>query len=208
LRQENSIIILANGLFPSGHQALEILNGASKIICCDGAADKLIDFGLSPHVIIGDLDSLSTEVRREYASILIQLDDQESNDLTKAVRYCVEQGHESVSILGASGLREDHTLGNISLMLEYFPEIEVRMISDFGIFFLVQSGERIESHVGEKISIFSVDNRIRVSAGGLKYPLNDLQLSNWYKASLNESRADHFTLNFESALPLIVYKVW
>ena len=208
MKQENSIIILANGLFPSGHQALEILNGATKIICCDGAADKLIDFGLSPHVIIGDLDSLSPEVRKEYDSILIQLNDQESNDLTKAVRYCVEQGHESVSILGATGLREDHTLGNISLMLEYFPEIEVRIISDFGIFFLVQSGERIQSHVGEKVSIFSLDNRIRVSASGLKFPLNDLQLSNWYKASLNEATAHHFTLNFESALPLIVYKAW
>ena len=90
MKQENSIIILANGLFPSGHRALEILNGASKIICCDGAAHKLVDFGLSPHVIIGDLDPLGNELRREYASILIQLDDQESNDLTKAVRYCVE----------------------------------------------------------------------------------------------------------------------
>jgi len=208
MKQEHNIVILANGLFPSRPQSLEVLKDAEKRICCDGAADKLIAFGLSPHVIIGDLDSLSKEARIQYASVLIQEDDQESNDLTKAVRYCTEQEYPSVSILGATGLREDHTLGNISLMLEYFPGIDVQIISDYGIFFLVQSGERIESYVGEKISIFSADNRVRVNATGLKFPLKDLQLFNWYTASLNEAIADHFILNFESDLPLIVYKAW
>lgn len=208
MKKEANIVILANGLFPSRLQNLEILKGAEKLICCDGAADKLISYGLSPHVIIGDLDSISREAKALYASVLIQDADQESNDLTKAVHYCMEQGYPSVSILGATGLREDHTLGNISLMLEYFPGIEVRLVSDYGMFFLVQSGQRVESYTGEKISIFSVDNRVRVGASGLKYPLNDLQLSNWYKASLNESSADHFRLNFDSDHPLIVYKAW
>lgn len=208
MKQEHSIVVLANGLFPSGPHCLEVLKQAEKIICCDGAADKLISFGLTPHVIIGDLDSLSSDVRKQYASILIQSDDQESNDLSKAVHYCMEKGYPSLTILGATGLREDHTLGNISLMLEYFPGIEVQIISDYGIFFLVQSGDEIKSIAGERISIFSVDNRVRVSATGLKYPLNDLQLSSWYTASLNEATGDHFILKFKSDLPLIVYKAW
>ena len=201
-------MILANGLFPSDGTCLNILKGAEKIICCDGAADKLMDSGLRPHVIIGDLDSLSDQAKDQHKSILIRDEDQESNDLTKAVHYCVEQGYASVSILGATGLREDHTLGNISLMLEYFPEIEVEIISDFGRFFLVQSGEPVRSRTGEKISIFSVDNRVRVSALGLKYPLVDLQLSKWYTASLNEAAADQFTLHYAPDGPLIVYKAW
>ena len=93
-------------------------------------------------------------------------------------------------------------------MLEYYPVIEVQMISDFGIFFPVQSGERVESSAGEKISIFSVDNRVRVNANGLKFPLIDLQLSKWYTASLNEATAEYFVLEYSSDLPLIVYKAW
>ena len=208
MKKEHKIVILANGLFPSEQRCLNILKSAEKIICCDGAADKLIDSGLMPQVIIGDLDSLSDQAKDQHKSILIRDEDQESNDLTKAVHYCMEQGYASVSILGATGLREDHTLGNISLMLEYFPEIEVEIISDFGRFFLVQSGEPVRSRVGEKISIFSVDNRVRVSALGLKYPLEDLQLSKWYTASLNEAAADQFTLHYASDGPLIVYKAW
>ena len=208
MNRDGGIVILANGLFPSRPQSQELLKNAEKLICCDGAADKLISFGLSPHVIIGDLDSLSREAAAKYSSILIRDTDQECNDLTKAVRYCIRQGYPSVSILGATGLREDHTLGNISLMLEYYPGIEVQMISDFGIFLLVRSGEEIKSRPGEKISVFSVDNRVEVRASGLKFPLNDLQLKKWYVASLNEATADHFILEFSSDLPLIVYKAW
>ncbi len=208
MKADRKVVILANGLFPTARRGLDLLKAADLLICCDGAADKLIAKGLLPHVIIGDMDSLSTEVSELYASLMIQSDDQESNDLTKAVHYCIEEGYPSVTILGATGLREDHTLGNISLMMEYYPRIEVQIISDFGVFFLAQSGEQVPTFVGEKISFFSIDNRVRVSSTGLKFPLKDLQLSNWYRASLNEATANHFILSFESDLPLIVYRAW
>ncbi len=208
MQAEPKVLILANGLFPTARQGLDLLRTVDLLICCDGGADKLIAYGMVPHVIVGDMDSVSDEVREQYASIVIHSDDQENNDLTKAVHYCIEKGYPTVTILGATGMREDHTLGNISLMLEYHPRIEVQIISDYGMFFLAQSGEQHPSSVGEKISLFSIDNKVRVSSTGLKYPLNDLQLSSWYRATLNEATADHFTLIFESDLPLIVYKAW
>ena len=208
MKADRKVVILANGLFPKAQQGLDLLKSADQLICCDGAADKLIASGMSPHVIVGDMDSVSDEVKELYASIIIHSDDQESNDLTKAVHYCIEKGYPSVFILGATGLREDHTLGNISLMMEYYPRIEVQIISDYGIFLLVSSGEQVQSFIGEKISFFSIDNRVCVSSTGLLYPLKDLRLSNWYRATLNEATADRFMLQFESDLPLIVYKAW
>jgi thiamine pyrophosphokinase len=205
---KDNIIILANGQFPSAQQVLDRLITAEIVICCDGAADKLVGFGMAPHIIVGDMDSISDKTREQYAYSLIRSDDQETNDLTKAVEYCMGQGYPSVTILGATGLREDHTLGNVSLMLEYFPRIGVRMISDFGIFFLVRSGEEVVSQPGDRISIFSIDNTVKVTSKGLKYQLNDLQLSKWYRASLNEVVEESFTLKFKSDIPLIVYRAW
>lgn len=205
---QDNIVILANGRFPETSCGRDLLKSARVVICCDGAADKLIAYGMEPDVIVGDMDSVSAQVREQFASVLIHSDDQESNDLTKAVQYCMEQGYSSVAILGATGLREDHTLGNISLMVEYAPRISVRIISDHGIFFLVYSDEAVETEPGEKISLFSIDNHVRVSSSGLKYPLKDLQLSNWYTASLNEATGDQFTVRFDSPLPLIVYRAW
>jgi len=208
LNWKDKIIILANGQFPSAQQVLDLLRAAETVICCDGAADKLIGFGMTPHIIIGDMDSISDCTREQYATSMILSGDQESNDLTKAVEYCIGQGYPSVTILGATGLREDHTLGNISLMLEYYPRIGVRMISDFGIFSLVRSGEEVVSLQGDRVSIFSIDNTVKVTSKGLKYPLNDLRLSNWYRASLNEVIDERFTLLFESDIPLILYRAW
>ena len=208
MNRKDNIVILANGLFPKARQGLDVLEKAELLICCDGAADKLVGFGMSPDVIIGDMDSISDEIRKQYASIIIHSDNEDTNDLTKALHYCIENNHPSVSILGATGLREDHTLGNISLMIEYFPGIDVRIISDYGMFSMARSGELVHSCAGQKISLFSIDNTTCVTSTGLKYPLNDLQLSNWYRATLNEAAADSFTLQFESDRPLIVYRAW
>ena len=62
------------------------------------------------------------------------MEDQEINDLTKSVRFAHTQGYREVLILGATGLREDHTLGNISLLMDYahlFKRVE--MLSDYGL---------------------------------------------------------------------------
>jgi len=204
----DDVVILANGLFPKAGKCLDVLETAKIVICCDGAADKLVNYGLSPDVIVGDMDSISERTRDQFAEIMIRSDDQDSNDLTKAVRFCISENYTSVIVLGATGLREDHTLGNISLMMEYFPHIEVRIMSDFGMFSLLRSGEHVPSYPGEKISVLSIDNTIRVTSEGLKYPLNELRLSSWYTATLNESTEDNFRLVFESTLPLILYRAW
>jgi len=202
------IVILANGRFPKASHSRSILDQAKIIVCCDNAADKLIRYGRIPDVIIGDLDSLSESTRSRYRDRLIQIEEQESNDLTKAVNYCVQQGYSSVTILGATGLREDHSLGNISLLLEYNKKLKANIISDHGEFSLVQSGIAVPSYPGEQLSFFSVDNRVRVTSEGLKYKLDGLQLHNWWRASLNESEADQFTLHFESEHALILYRLF
>ncbi len=84
MQAEPKVLILANGLFPTAQESLDLLKAADLLICCDGAADKLIAKGMVPQVIVGDMDSVSDEVRKQYASIVIQSDDQENNDPPKA----------------------------------------------------------------------------------------------------------------------------
>jgi thiamine pyrophosphokinase len=113
------VVILADGSFPTHPEPLRLLREASFIACCDGAAAALTDFGIEPGVVIGDLDSLSRELEERYRDRLVPDPDQETNDLTKAVKWCVRHGATELVILGATGKREDHTLGNISLLASY-----------------------------------------------------------------------------------------
>ena len=116
---EGGCVIVANGRFPSAELPLRLLKEAKTIIACDGAVKTLYEKGIHPDAIVGDLDSIPAGLRERYADRIHHVEDQEINDLTKSVRFAHTQGYREVLILGATGLREDHTLGNISLLIDY-----------------------------------------------------------------------------------------
>jgi len=201
----NITVILANGEFPEHEIPVDLLRRAELIVCCDGAVNKLIAYGLEPGIIAGDLDSLSHELKDKYHDKLFQDTDQETNDLTKAVTWCITNGRKELLILGATGLREDHTLGNISLLAEYNKLAKVNMVTDHGVFEVIYSSSTLESSPGQQISIFSIDSSAVVTSRGLKYPMNGLALDNWWKGTLNEALGTEFTLDFSGG-PLIVFR--
>ena len=108
-------------------------------------------------------------------------------------------------ILGATGLREDHTLGNISLLAEYSVTARVKMVTDHGILEAVKMTSSFDSFAGQQVSIFSINSSTAVSSDGLRYPLNSLVLDNWWKGTLNEATGERFTLRFTGG-PLIVFR--
>ena len=125
-------VILADGNFPVHEKPLGYLKSAEHLICCDGSAESLIITGMEPEAIVGDLDSLTTDLKRRFSDRLYQDGDQDTNDLTKAVKWCINRAYKEIVILGATGKREDHTIGNISLLAEYSKEIKVMMVTDTG----------------------------------------------------------------------------
>jgi thiamine pyrophosphokinase len=189
-------VILADGSFPEHEIPLSCLRNASRIICCDGAAGSLIESGLEPFAIVGDCDSLDSWIIDKYADKIFEDADQETNDLTKAVRWCYESGYKDIVILGATGKREDHTIGNISLLAEYARTIRIIMITNTGTFYPFLESCRVPSLPGQQVSVFSIDPETEITSSGLKYPLVKRKLRNWWEATLNEALGDQFELKF------------
>lgn len=196
-------VILANGSYPSHSVPLRLLAGADLIVCCDGAAEKLVAHGLEPGAIVGDLDSVSPELKEKYAKVLYPDNDQETNDLTKAVRWCLSEGIKEIAVVGATGLREDHTLANISLLAEYSRVMKVKMYTDTGIFESFNRSATLDSFPGQQVSVFSITPETAISSEGLRWPLLDLILRNWWQGTLNEALGDQFTLIFASGQILV-----
>ncbi len=196
--------IVADGKFPDHPVPVGYLLNAKRVICCDGAADFVVEFGLEPFAIVGDCDSVNNKIAEKYSDRLYRISEQENNDLTKAVHWCNDRGYKSIVILGATGKREDHTLGNISLLAEYAKLLSVRMITDSGILVPVLKKSKIESVKGQQVSVFSIDPGTIITSSGLKYPLKEMKLKNWWQATLNEAEGPFFELDFQGG-PLIVY---
>ena len=131
-------VILANGEYPTHPLPLRMLEEAKFVVCCDGAANEYISRGHTPDVIIGDGDSLSPEYKELFAPIIHRIADQETNDQTKAVLFLQKKGYRKIAIVGATGKREDHTLGNISLL------IDIRVASRSASFHYQFRSKRIE----------------------------------------------------------------
>lgn len=194
ITEEVDAIILAAGDFPSHPIPLRALEqNRDRIICCDGAADALLQAGFFPEIVVGDGDSISRETYKALSGKIIHDNDQETNDLTKAVRYAVSLHYKRLLILGATGKREDHTLGNISLLADYSDRAEVRMLTDYGVIMPLSGNGMLASYPGQQISIFCMDQS-PLTISGLKWPVENRIINRWWEATLNEALSDRFEI--------------
>jgi len=201
-------IILASGEYPVHPAPLRMLAEARRVICCDGAANTFCAGGKTPDFIIGDLDSLSPELRALHANRVVHEPSQETNDLSKAFQFCVRHGWRDIVVLGAGGGREDHLLGNISLLADFAPEANAVMATNHGFMRAHHlSPARLKSRPGQKISIFACDPGACVNGAGFKYPLENLRLRRWWTATLNEATSHAPEIRFTNG-PIIVWQSW
>jgi thiamine pyrophosphokinase len=195
---------LCDGKFPEHKAPLLLLHAADKIICCDGAVIKLLDYGLEPYAIVGDLDSVPNRLIRKYHDRTFFDPDQETNDQTKAVLWCREHNIDHIVILGATGLREDHTIGNISLLADYIEYIDVMMVTNTGIFIPINTSKTFQCHKGQQVSIFAITPDTKITSHNLKYEITERCFSNWNQGTLNESLSDSFSIIIDRG-KLIIY---
>ena len=195
-------VIVAGGEFPTAPQPLEVLQSAPFVVCCDGAADRYIATGRVPDAIVGDGDSISAANREKYTHLLHIISEQETNDQTKAVRFLLERDKRRIAIVGATGKREDHTIGNISLLIEYARTgCDVCSFTDHGVFIPCNGTTTHKCRKGQQVSIFSITAK-DLSAEGLLYPIYDF--NNWWQGTLNECTGDEFTINANGEYLLFV----
>ena len=190
-------VILANGDFPQAEMPLDLLSRAPFVCACDGAVNHYPQ----ADAIVGDGDSVPESLRNR----LIRIDEQEDNDLTKATRYCLSKGMRRIVYLGATGQREDHTLGNISLMVRYRQEMgaEPLLASDYGWFVVAESESEFASFKGQQVSIFNMTCNALSSEGLLwqAYPYRQ-----WWQGTLNEAAGDSFMLKGDGLY--LVYRTY
>lgn len=185
-------VIIGNGDFPSTRIPIEVLDNAETIVVCDGAANQYIPTGRPFDLIIGDGDSIDMHLRDKYASRIIISTCQETNDQTKAVNHLAQQGISHLAILGATGKRDDHTMGNISLIIEYYRQgINAIIYTDHGVFIPTQGDTTLLTQPGQQISIFNF-GATSMSASGLVYPIRPFD-SLW-QGTLNEATDTQCTI--------------
>ncbi len=217
-----SFVILCDGNFPTRKDALKLLS-SSTVIACDGACLSLKKNGFDADYIVGDMDTLSPSMQKRLKSKIHKESEQDFNDQTKAFRFtlkliekAVAEGRREfeITILGATGKREDHSLGNISYLPQYaemlrekFPneKISLCMVSDYGVFIPVLNTVYLKGKKGDRISIFAFDNTLKIRSEGLEYKTDDVTFDLWWKATLNTFSKETVKLTFSHPAKALLY---
>ena len=205
----NYIAIIANGLFPTKPEIINFLKKAKLIIACDGAIHNLARIGILADYAIGDGDSAEIIARAFSKNPYIHIPDQNSNDLTKAFNFAIENlPDQPIIIFAASGLREDHAIANFGLLAEFATRNnKTAMLSDYGIFNVCRKGSTILTAItGQQISFFCLNQTTLVSCPELKWSLEDFSFKNIYSGTLNQATQNQLTI--DSSGSLIVYRAF
>ena len=204
-------VILANGDFPKHPAPLAILDGAERVVCCDGAAQALLDHGRMPDIVVGDLDSASPDLLARLEGHIARVARQDDNDLSKAFELCVDNGWKDIAILGATGKREDHTIGNFAHLFDFASQADsLEMVTDSGTFTALppqKTARRFSSFPGQPVSIFTRSADTLVTARGLHWPINNAPLPFLWSGTLNKSDSDTFEVAFANG-PGIVFRAF
>ncbi|MDD7438640.1 MAG: thiamine diphosphokinase [Bacteroidales bacterium] len=182
-----TVLVVAHGEIYDDAETLRLIKVAQHIVVCDGALGRYLELSSRrPDMVIGDGDSVNPADLEQIGAPFTRVEEQETNDLTKAVTFALARGWREIAIVGATGRREDHTLGNIFLLPDYYKNgAAVRLYSLFGIMIPFEGAVTIETEVGRELSVFAVEAK-PMSARGVAYPFEERTFTALWQATLNQ----------------------
>ena len=183
---------------------------ADLIICADGAAGALIEHNIIPDVLIGDFDSASNSniaFLETSGSKLIRLEVQKNEtDTEAAVALALKSGAEDIVILGALGLRLDHALGNLGMLIKADRAgVRCLIIDELHEITAARGTYMLHGIPGQTVSILPMTGDITVTATNLYYPLDRLLLRHDASRGIsNVLVSSPATLEIEGGYALII----
>lgn len=163
------------------------------VIAADGGYKVCREAGIEPHLVIGDFDSLGY-IPRSVKTDRLPVE-KDVTDLNAAVNAARKLGCGEIHIYGGMGGRPDHTLANIALTAKLSKcGVKAFMYGEGCMLTAVTDGEiRLSGKKGNTVSVFAFsDVCTGVTLEGLKYPLNDAELTNDFALGVSNSFTEIF----------------
>lgn len=194
-------LIIGNGDIKNYDNIMRKIGRTDLIICADGGYNHVKKMGITPDVLIGDLDSAIG-----YEDIKNRVEYPTRKDFTDgelAVMYAEEHGCDSVVMVGMTGDRLDHTFADIMLLNKCKNGV---VIDDNNEIYLLRDRLRINGKCGQTLSIIPVTADARgISTSGLEYPLdNETLYFSSTRGISNVMTADICEITINEGLALVV----
>lgn len=151
------------------------------VIAVDRGLNAVFSLNLTPDAIVGDFDSVEESVLRNYKNKNenitweIHKPEKDETDTELALNTAMRLGCTKLVLLGATGGRQDHFLGNLHLLYACLKKGAETAIADERNWITVIEKSRIfeaDKIYGKYISFLPLSEEVKgITLTGFKYPL-------------------------------------
>jgi thiamine pyrophosphokinase len=169
VQSTQGVTLAGGGPFPARDLELA-LKRAPLAVAADGGADRLLQFGVTPEAVIGDMDSISETARRAIPVARQHLvEEQVTTDFDKALRLIEAP---LVLALGFAGARMDHGLAALATLIAR-AERRCLLIGPKDFAFAAPPRLELELVPGDALSLFPMSH-VTGRSEGLEWPIADI----------------------------------
>ena len=188
--------------------------GFEVVMAADSGLDFLYRTGIMPDVIVGDFDSVKSDALdyfREFEHIEMCMLNPEKDDTDTefAIREAIRRGASKITIVGGTGTRIDHVLGNICLLgIGLEENVKIVLLDEHNRIRMIDKPLVLkkEEQYGKYISLVPYSDRVTgVTLTGLKYPLTDYTMGGFNSLGIsNEIVSDEASISLSSGQLIVI----
>jgi thiamine pyrophosphokinase len=211
-QQPKRVVLFVNGDLPAPDRVRDQITGDDILIAVDGGLRHLECLGLTPDLVIGDLDSIDEAQLKLHRNQGVEIRkfpvDKNETDLELALNAACDLNPDSIWVVAALGGRLDQTLANIYLLTRLdLAEYDMRLIDGHTQVFLIRDSAVIQGEIGQRVSLLPLNGpAVGTSTQGLLYPLLDETLyPDKTRGLSNQMVAPTVTISLQSGLLLCIH---
>ena len=188
----NRVLVIANGKIPSSEVVNSLLQNCDFIVACDGGLNHCDMLEIIPNLLCGDLDSIDSNfferLNPEFTDV-IQMQNQDKSDLSKALSYLRDEGFSSIDVIGIEGGRLDHQFGVWSCLIESDSYASLHY-EDFVLKRVPNDTIQLQTKLGKIVALHAINQCQGVSLAGCKFTLNNETLEIGTRGIHNLTKAE------------------
>lgn len=170
-------LLFINGNLSDFSQVRKNIVKSDYIVGVDGGTNTIFRLGLFPHIVIGDLDSISKTTMKIISEHSVELrrypKKKDKTDFELAIEFVIKKKYKEILIFGLLGERLDHLLANIFFLKKIFKQnksLNIKIIEGNQEVFFVDKEIVLKGKTGDIASIIPFDTSIKnIELQGLEY---------------------------------------
>ncbi len=188
--------------------------GFDVVLAADSGMDFLYRTKILPDIIVGDFDSVDPKVleffrEHEQIDICVLNPVKDDTDTEFAIREAIRRGATEITIIGGTGTRLDHVLGNISLLGIGIEEgVRMELLDVHNRIRMTDRPVVLKKReqYGKYLSLIPYSGQVQgVTLKGVKYPLSDYTMGGFNSLGIsNEIVDDEATIELTSGQLLVI----